>query len=251
MNSTKYVLLILLFLIPGHSAIANAQQGKLAWKMPTSGPIISSPLIAPTGAILIGSQDEHLHAIGPDGNSRWRYETGFWVQSTPAVGANGVVYVGSWDHHLYAIKPDRSLEWKFRVMGKQPIISSPAIDEDGTIYVGSYDFDSDTGGNVTVNSAVFMETNATMVIDAWNKVNTFGSSFEDFWKENNSKNSLEVVSRTTPTIDWAADPKNITLPHAKEARGDVPIDWFHGTLCAVAWLKSLPGCGGEDESTHH
>jgi len=93
MNSKKYILLLLLFLTPGHSAIANAQPGKLKWKVQTSGPIISSPVIAPAGTILIGSQDEYLHAIGLAGNSRWRYETGFWVQSTPAVGANGVVYV--------------------------------------------------------------------------------------------------------------------------------------------------------------
>ena len=97
---------------------------------------------------------------------------------------------------------------------------------DVAIYIGSYDFQSNTGGDVTVDSTVSMETNGTMVIDAGNTVNSFGTNFIEspVWK--NKTNRLEIVSRTTQTVDQAVDSQ--ALPHAVEARGDEAPLWFQG-----------------------
>ncbi len=97
---------------------------------------------------------------------------------------------------------------------------------DVAIYVGSYDFESETGSDVIVNSTVSMTSNGTMVIDAGNVVNSFGENFtkSPVWKDKTSR--LEVVSRTTQTVDQAVDKK--TLPHAVEARGDEAPSWFQG-----------------------
>jgi filamentous hemagglutinin family protein len=98
---------------------------------------------------------------------------------------------------------------------------------DVAIYVGSYDFESDTGGDVTVNSAVSVETNGTMVIDAENRVNAFGNNFIESWKDNNGSNKLQVVSRITETLEQAVDLG--TLPYVGEV--------FHGHL--PSWLRDL------------
>ena len=47
-----------------------------------------------------------------DGTLKWSYSTGGLVQSSPAVGSDGTVYVGSFDNNLYAINPDGTLKWR-------------------------------------------------------------------------------------------------------------------------------------------
>lgn len=83
----------------------------------------------------MGSTDNNLYAIGPDGSEKWRYSTDGPVYSSPAVGADGTIYVGSDDKRLYAINPNGSLKWRYITAGT--IRSSPAVGPDGTIYVGS------------------------------------------------------------------------------------------------------------------
>ena len=106
------------------------------WVTPysTGGTIFSSPAIATDGTIYIGSSDNKLHAINPDGiTSKWTFETGDWVDSTPAIGLNGTIYVGSWDNKLYAINPsDGTKLWDFNTSSN--IVSSPAIGVNGRIF---------------------------------------------------------------------------------------------------------------------
>jgi eukaryotic-like serine/threonine-protein kinase len=65
----------------------------------------SSPAIGADGTVYVGSDDNKLYAINPDGSLKWTYITGDYVRSSPAIGANGTVYVGSYDGKLYAIGP--------------------------------------------------------------------------------------------------------------------------------------------------
>jgi len=97
---------------------------------------------------------------------------------------------------------------------------------DVAIYLGSYDFTTMTGGNVTVDSIVNMNDNGTMVIDAYDTVNAFGSNFTGSAPWSNATNRLEVVSRTTLTLGDAIN--NKTLPHAREAGGNMAPSWFNG-----------------------
>ncbi|TVR58244.1 MAG: hypothetical protein EA426_10485 [Spirochaetaceae bacterium] len=102
------------------------------------GSVWSSPALAPDGTVYIGSDDDRLYAINPDGTQLWSRETGGRVYSSPAVGADGTVYVGSYDGFLYAIDPaDGTVDWQYQTGGW--IRSSPAIGADGVIYVGSDD----------------------------------------------------------------------------------------------------------------
>ncbi len=111
--------------------------GAVMWTFDTGGAYISSPAIDREGTIYVGSWDNYLFAINPDGSEKWRYQTGDEIESSPAIGADGTIYVGSWDNKLYAINPDGTLKWEFRT--EHVVESSPVIGVDGTIYIGADD----------------------------------------------------------------------------------------------------------------
>jgi outer membrane protein assembly factor BamB len=121
----------------GRSPIVGAQTNTLRWTRGTFGNIDSSPVIGLDDTIYVGSDDDRLYAIQPDGTLRWSFSTGLDIESTPAVAADGTVYVGSQDNRLYAVNPDGTQRWNFLTGGD--VDSSPAIAGDGTVYVGSDD----------------------------------------------------------------------------------------------------------------
>ncbi|WP_026224185.1 outer membrane protein assembly factor BamB family protein [Marinobacter gelidimuriae] len=110
---------------------ANGEKtfGSIQWD---TGPIIegvifSSPALGSDGTVYVGSSDDKLYAINPNGGTeKWAFETDNWIISSPAVGADGTIYVGSFDKKLYAIKPDDGTEkWAFET--GELIRSSPAL----------------------------------------------------------------------------------------------------------------------------
>ena len=110
---------------------------KPKWTFMTEGSVWSSPAIGKNGIIYVGSSDNYIYALYPDGAFKWRFNTGGGGRSSPAIGSDGTIYVGSDDHYIYAINPNGTLKWRFKTRG--PVDSSPAIGGDGTIYVGSID----------------------------------------------------------------------------------------------------------------
>ena len=69
--------------------------------------VTSSPAIGSDGTIYVGSYDNNLYAINPDGSKKWTFKT-VTVCILPAIGSDGTIYVGSRDDYLYAIKPNGS-----------------------------------------------------------------------------------------------------------------------------------------------
>jgi hypothetical protein len=92
----------------------SSNTGKLKWKFTTGSLVESAAAVGTDGTIYVGSDDDNLYAINPDGSQKWKFTTGGEVTSSPAVGADGTIYVGSFDNNLYAINPDGSLKWKFK-----------------------------------------------------------------------------------------------------------------------------------------
>jgi hypothetical protein len=112
--------------------------GSLKWRYQTGYSVSSSPAIGSDGTVYVGSCDDYLYALNPDGSLKWGYQTGSYVDSSPAIGSDGTVYVGSYDSYLYALNPDGSLKWRCQTGDR--VYSSPAIGSDGTVYVGSGDW---------------------------------------------------------------------------------------------------------------
>jgi hypothetical protein len=120
---------------------------------------------------------------------------------------------------------------------------------DVAIYVGSYDFENQTGGNVTVDSAVAIDPGGTMVIDAENTVMPFSETFTNSWSENNdSTNRLEVVSRTTETLNQAATLG--TLPYADDMLQGKSPDVFGGSEYVLRGKRAAEVFRSEAEVPH-
>jgi outer membrane protein assembly factor BamB len=120
------------------SPYSGPEVPKLKWSFTTGDWVRSSPAIGADGTIYVGSYDNNIYAINPNGSQKWSFTTGFDVYSSPAIGADGTICIGSGDHNLYAINPaDGSQKWSFPTGGA--VTSSPAIGADSTIYVGSAD----------------------------------------------------------------------------------------------------------------
>ncbi|MBN2082493.1 PQQ-binding-like beta-propeller repeat protein [bacterium] len=114
--------------------------GTLNWSYTTGDNVDSSPAVGTDGTVYVGSSDNNLYALNPDGTLKWSYATGADVRSSPAIGADGTVYVGSLDSNVYALNPDGTLKWSYLTAGGD-LHSSPAIGADGTVYIGSDDHD--------------------------------------------------------------------------------------------------------------
>lgn len=124
----------------GHQIVISDINGTIKWSYDT-GPeshqyTISSPAVGSDGTIYVGSEDDNLYAINPDGSFKWYYPTGDKV-STPAIGSDGTIYVASNDYNIYAINPDGTQKWAFSTGEHIGTVGhySPAIGIDGTIYV--------------------------------------------------------------------------------------------------------------------
>lgn len=128
----------------GRAPLAGPTNPQLQWRRDVGGPILSSPVIAPDGTIVLGAVlKEGLHptidvvATRPDGTPKWSFPTAYvdtQVQSSPAIARDGTVYVGAQDGAFYAIAPDGSLAWKHQ--GASPVVQHPVVAPDGSVYVG-------------------------------------------------------------------------------------------------------------------
>ena len=56
------------------------------------------------GTIYVGSQDDHLYAVSPQGRVLWSHEMPGDVDSSVAISDGGVIVVGCDDGHLRALK---------------------------------------------------------------------------------------------------------------------------------------------------
>jgi outer membrane protein assembly factor BamB len=115
----------------------SSNPGKLRWSFKTKGRRVYSPIVDKDETIYVGSWDNNLYAINPDGTEKWNFTTGYYVKSAPAIDSDGTIYVGSFDDNLYAINPDGTEKWHFST--GDYIKSAPTIGSDGTIFFGSYD----------------------------------------------------------------------------------------------------------------
>ena len=107
------------------------------WAFLTGG-IDSSPAIGTDGTIYVGSWDNNLYAVNPNGSQKWACLTGGSVNASPAIGADGTIYVGSQDDNLYAINAaDGRQQWAFTT--GSGIWTSPVVGANGTIYLAAED----------------------------------------------------------------------------------------------------------------
>ena len=99
----KSILSLSLFALCISFGFAQSQPLK-KWSFKTGGRVSSSPAIGSDGTIYVGSWDNKLYAMNPDGSKKWAFYSGYLERSSPAIGSDGTIYVGSEDNYLYAIE---------------------------------------------------------------------------------------------------------------------------------------------------
>lgn len=82
-----------------------ASNGTLKWSYETGDGVSSSPAIGMDGTVYVGSDDDRLYAIHPDGTKKWAFKLG-GIPTSPTIGRDGTIYVGCSDGNLYAINSD-------------------------------------------------------------------------------------------------------------------------------------------------
>lgn len=129
--------------------------GTVKWVFKADKGMESSPAIGSDGTIYIGSHENKLYAINPDGTEKWHFQVGTgpvfsesgtkefsaWkgILSSPAISNDGTIYFTSLSNKLFALAPDGTEKWNYNIGLSVDIWSSPAIGSDGTVYVGSHD----------------------------------------------------------------------------------------------------------------
>jgi outer membrane protein assembly factor BamB len=122
--------------------------GTVKWTFETGAGIESSPTIAADGTIYIGSHDNKLYALNPDGTLKWKFSAGKpvyikeWdvykgIPSAPTIDKEGNIYFIAPPIYMFALTPAGKEKWRAPVYTASHIGASPVIVSDGTIYIGS------------------------------------------------------------------------------------------------------------------
>lgn len=134
--------------------VFNAGSGQRVSKVDVLAPVVSSPIMSPTGYVMVGTQGGKLFALNYDtGTIVWTvdFEAANRITATPAVGPFPAtdVYVATEHGYVFAVNGGNvntgSMKWE-RYLGNLQgsayhspgIMSSPAVQADGSnLYVGT------------------------------------------------------------------------------------------------------------------
>lgn len=108
--------------------------GKIRWKVSTGDKVTACPAIGVDGTIYVGSWDNHLYAVTPQGAVKWKVDLQGNVES-PALDTDGTVYAVA-ANTLCAITSEGDVKWRFKLRGTG---DPPLVDADGIVYVASQD----------------------------------------------------------------------------------------------------------------
>jgi len=178
---------------------------KLKWTFTNpSAAILTKPAIAPDGTIYIGSRDDRLYAINPDGTEKDRFDSGGDIYASPTVGSDGTVYGGtdsSGGGEIFALDPNdnwtnhtQASSYKWWMSTNSNVRSQPVVDSSGNVYAGTwvndgffYGVDSSSSGSATAlsgwpvakpsASAPHYQVDATPAVDEANDAVYFASMY--------------------------------------------------------------------------
>jgi outer membrane protein assembly factor BamB len=120
----------------GNLYAVRTTNGKILWKFPTGGEILSSPLVV-NDTVYFGSGDAKVYAVSTNGKRRWARKTSAPVYSSPTM-KHGMLYIGNNDARLYALDAETgSLRWVYP--GAHYSIESQPVCFDHTIVFGAWD----------------------------------------------------------------------------------------------------------------
>jgi outer membrane protein assembly factor BamB len=125
------------FVGAGLYVYAFDMRGTVRWRTATGNKVFSSPALLPDGTIVVGSQDDKLWALRPNGVERWTHGTTADIDGTPAVDElRKTIYFGGDDGKVHALGFDGEAKWTTDVGGF--VRSGIAVDADGFVYATTF-----------------------------------------------------------------------------------------------------------------
>lgn len=128
------------------SGVVAVRAGAEVWRWKVPSEIVEvSPAVAPSGTVVIGTNDPYQYGLDPtDGSVRWRYRRDAWTYSSPGVTLDGVAYFGDHGNRIVGVDADTG-ELRFRHQGSTredspgdiAIWTSIAVDREHTTYAGN------------------------------------------------------------------------------------------------------------------
>ena len=132
--------------IPARGLLAYDLNGTFKWRFDPPGEprSVHKPAIDSDGAIYFGDENNHVHAVFPNGTTKWTFNIPVQhgqARGNPAIDDDGTIYIGTkadTSSTFFAINPDGSLKWQY-ASPLRDVYSSPAIGNDGSIFFASED----------------------------------------------------------------------------------------------------------------
>ena len=120
----------------GASVCSVRRGGDLAWRFAGKGKVFTSPAVTDDGLVIVGSQDDHVHAIGPGGALSWSTDLGADVDGAAVIGDDGAIFVGTDKGDVVRLDPRGKVVWRTSVGGYVRGVLSLA--RNGDVLAGTY-----------------------------------------------------------------------------------------------------------------
>lgn len=120
----------------GSEVLSVRRGGDIAWRFTARGKVFTAPAIAPDGLVVVGSQDDHVHALGPGGRLAWSVDLGADVDGAPAIADDGSIYVGTDRGDVVKLGPRGELAWRVPVGGF--VRGALSVARNGDVLAGTY-----------------------------------------------------------------------------------------------------------------
>ncbi|XP_078695535.1 uncharacterized protein LOC144924346 isoform X2 [Branchiostoma floridae x Branchiostoma belcheri] len=141
----------------GYMNALRVKDGHSVWTVKI-GPVRSPSVVGRDGTVYVGTLENHIYAIKPDGLVKWSRDLGGEIWGRPAMGSGGrLVYVGvmadNKDNAFALDSQTGNLVWSFKAGGSN--WSSPVLSPDGQSVLFScqdshiYTLQADTGTPVS------------------------------------------------------------------------------------------------------
>ena len=194
----SFPILALLTVALAPFAVLRGEEGELLWRYQTGNWVYSSPAVAEDGTIYVGSYDNHLHAVNPDGAMKWKFPVGAPIWSAPAIDEDGTIYFGSEDTYIYAVDSSGALKWNYKTWAA--ILSSATIGMDGTVYIGSgdnylYALNPDGSLKWRFQTGNQVTSRPSIGADGTIYCGSYDSTFYAFWPDDQLRYSYEMAGR--------------------------------------------------------
>jgi len=120
----------------GSSVVCVRRGGDVAWRFAAKGKVFTAPALTDDGLVIVGSQDDHVHAIGPGGLLAWSVDLGADVDGAAVIGDDGAIYVGTDKDEVVRLDAHGKVAWRTKVGGYVRGVLSLA--RNGDVLAGTY-----------------------------------------------------------------------------------------------------------------